>query len=90
MANILTRLEEISEKIQEIDEKLNASTQEMAKMQASLEFNARSQKATSMLSNWNSFSYRYMEDGLDKLMTQYTAMQREGVHETRGQVACLI
>jgi len=79
LADILSQLQTISEDMAAMDEKLNQITAEMAKMQASSELNARTEKAILLQQNWKDFQARYAEDGMDALMTEYTAMLLGGM-----------
>lgn len=79
MASILEQVREINEKVQDMDRKLNEITVQMSKLQASVDFNARTEKAIMLHSGWKDFEYRYMEDGMDAIITQYNGMMLNGM-----------
>lgn len=79
IANIQNQLLMIGEQLTDMDRKLNDLTAQMAAMQASAEFNTRTEKAILLRSNWKDFAYRYMEDSMDELMTQYNSMILNGM-----------
>jgi len=79
LADIFRQLQIISEEMAVMDEKLNKITTEMAKIQASAEFNTRTEKAMLLQQNWKDFEYRYAENGMDTLIDEYNAMLRSGM-----------
>ena len=81
LANIQTQLVDISEKLSQMDNKLNEMTQDMIKMQATEDFNTRAIKANQMIAAWNSFETEYMEKGVDELIRQYNVMMTDGLKE---------
>jgi len=68
---ILSQLKTIDERLSSMDDKLNDLTTMMSELKASVEFNARTQKAILYEGSWRDFEYRYMESGLDAYMAQY-------------------
>lgn len=76
---ILSQLQTIDERLSTMDDKLNDLTSAMSDLKASVEFNARTEKAILYEAIWRDFAYRYMEDGLDKLISQYNSMLRSGL-----------
>jgi len=79
LADIARQMQIISEEIAVMDEKLNQITTEMSKMQASAEFNARTEKAMLLQGYWKDFEYRYSENGMDTLIDEYNGMLRNGM-----------
>lgn len=79
LRSISESIQTIDEKMNQVDSKLNSITSAMAAIQASVEFNARSQKAILLHNNWREFIYRYMEDGMDKYINQYEIMLTNGL-----------
>jgi len=79
LSSILSQLQVIDERLSSMDDKLNDLTTAMSELKASVEFNARTEKAILYESSWRDFEYRYMEDGMDKLITQYNSMLRTGL-----------
>ena len=79
MANILYELENIRDTLADMERKLDNITDTMNKMEAETAFRDRAQDAILYNGVWRDFSYRYMEDGLDKLMTEYNAMLLDGL-----------
>lgn len=77
--NIMTQLNIIGEQLTDMDRKLNQLTEQMSAIQASVEFNARTEKAILLETNWKDFQYRYMEESLDKLMTDYNSLMLTGM-----------
>lgn len=77
--NIMAQLNIIGEQLTDMDRKLNQLTEKMSAIQASVEFNARTEKAILLETNWKDFQYRYMEEGLDKLMTDYNSLMLTGM-----------
>ncbi|GEM_PF-5049245 len=79
LQDVISKLEIVDEKIDEMNGKLDTITSEMSKMEASVEFNARTQKAMTLQNNWRDFDRTYMEDGMDRLMSEYDAMLLNGL-----------
>lgn len=79
LSSIMEQMTIIGEQISDMDRKLDNLTEEMSKLQASVEFNARIENAFLLEASWKDFEYRYMEDGLDNLMTQYSSKMRTGL-----------
>ncbi len=79
LINITTQLDGISDKIDEINKKLNDISEQMSEIQASAEFNARTEKAIMLQSAWRDFQSRYMENSMDELMTEFSAMELDGI-----------
>lgn len=79
IANIQNQLLIIGEQLTDMDRKLNDLTVRMAAIQASAEFNTRTEKAIMLRSNWKDFAYRYMEESMDELMTRYNSMILNGM-----------
>ena len=79
LINISDQLDNINDKMTEMDGKLNNITAEMAKIEASIEFHARDQKADYLMGKWKDFVYQYMESSLDKSMVDYQSMILNGV-----------
>jgi len=79
LSSILSQLQTIDEKLSSMDTKLDNLTTMMSQLSANVEFNARTQKAISYKTIWKDFEYRYMENGLDKLITEYNSMLRSGL-----------
>lgn len=79
LSSIMEQMTIIGEEITDMDRKLDQLTEEMSKMQASAEFNARTEKAVLYENNWRDFGYRYMETGLDDLITQYNSKMLTGL-----------
>lgn len=78
-AKILEQLGTINEKINAMDLKLDNLAQMMKEMQATMELNNRGMKAYNMRLAWSAFSQDYIENGMEKLMTQYDAMLATGL-----------
>lgn len=66
--NILDKLDTMNTKMSEMDKKLDDMTQQMSRIEAKIDLNARVQKATDMENAWKDFSQRYMDDRLDHYM----------------------
>ena len=81
LAHIQTQLEDISDKLTQMDSKLNQMTEDMIKMQATEDFNTRAIKANQMITAWHSFETDYMENGMDELVRQYNVMLTDGLKE---------
>ena len=81
LINISDQIENINDKMTEMDGKLNNITAEMAKIEASIEFHARDQKADYLMGRWKDFVYQYMESSLDKSMVDYQSMIINGAKE---------
>lgn len=79
LKSIMQQLTIIGEEITDMNKKLDRLAEQMNEMQASAEFNARTQKAISFESSWKDFEYRYMEDGMDKLISRYNSMMLTGL-----------
>ncbi len=79
LANIQTQLKIINEQLETTEKQLNNITAQMSQMQASAEFNTRAEKAIMYHSTWNDFEYRYVETGMESLMTQYNGMLLDGM-----------
>ncbi|MCF0123815.1 MAG: S-layer homology domain-containing protein [Ruminiclostridium sp.] len=79
LANIQHQLQVINEQLEMTEMQLSNITTQMSQIQASAEFNTRTEKAIMLQERWNDFSYRNMEDGLDNLMTQYNGMLLNGM-----------
>lgn len=79
LSNITKQMQSISETIDQMNRKLDNITSEMSKLRASSEFNARTEQALLLQSNWNDFQYRYEETGMDDLMTEYSAVLLDGL-----------
>jgi len=76
---ILNELTHIDEQMQSMDSKLNDIITQMQEMQATIEFNYRADKAYNMRQSWRDFTRDYEENGIDALMTQYSAMLADGM-----------
>ena len=63
----------------EMDKKLDDLTSQMAAMQATAEFNTRAEKAMMLRDNWRTFRTNYMENTMDKQMSEYRAMLLNGL-----------
>ena len=81
LAHIQVQLADITDKLTQMDSKLNRLSEDMMKMQATSEFNARAIKANQMSQAWHDFEANYMEDKMDELMRQYNAMLTDGIKE---------
>lgn len=79
LKNIMTQVRAISEQLNDMDRKLNELTEQMSQIRASQEFNTRTEKAIMLRQNWKDFEYRYMEESMDALMTQYNSMLLNGM-----------
>lgn len=79
LESIMEQMTIIGEQITDMDRKLDNLTEEMSKLRASVEFNARIENAFLLETSWKDFEYRYMETGLDDLMTQYSSKMRTGL-----------
>lgn len=79
LTNISAQMQDISENIAMMDKKLDNISAQMSKLQASVEFNARTQKSMLLEQNWKDFQYRYEEEGMDALMTEYNSMLLNGL-----------
>lgn len=73
ISSILNQLSVVNAKMSEMDSKLNDLASQMSQMQATVEFNARGEKALLLDGAWRDFTARYMEP-MDALMAQYNAM----------------
>lgn len=78
-AKILEQIGVMNEKLDKMDAKLDDLAQQMKEMQATMELNNRGIKAYNMRLAWSDFSQDYVEDGMEKLMTQYDAMLATGL-----------
>ena len=81
LAHIQVQLADITDKLTQMDSKLNRLSEDMMKMQATSEFNARAIKANQMSLAWHDFEANYMEDKMDELMRQYNVMVTDGIKE---------
>lgn len=81
MVSIAQSLININEKLASMDKKLDEISAQMTVMQANEEFNARANKATQMLSEWNTFEHDYMEEKMDRLMNEYDSMMLNHVSD---------
>lgn len=79
LADIMHELNIVSEKISEMDKKLDNITDMITKLDADNKYNARFSRASSLKDNWRSFRLEYMEKTLDKMMTEYNAMILNGL-----------
>ncbi len=79
LSSIMEQMTVMGEQIADMDRKLDRLTEDMAKVQASVEFNARIEKAMLFENNWKDFEYRYMEKGLDDLIIQYNSFMLKGI-----------
>ena len=79
--SILDKLDIMNTKMDEMDRKLDDMTQQMSRIEAKIDLNARVQKAIDMENAWKEFSQYYMDDKLDRYMATFEttvtgAMQR--------------
>ena len=81
LANIQKQLEVITEKITEMDKKLNNITNSMARIEAKQDFYARQHTAETLHQNWTNFTQNYMENNLNKSMTEYQSMILDGLKQ---------
>ena len=81
LVNILNQLRAINERLEEMDKKLDDLTTQMAAMQATAEFNTRTEKAMMLRDNWRTFRTNYMENTMDKQMSEYRAMLLNGLQK---------
>ena len=58
--NILDKVTTMDERMQEMDKKLNDITASMARIESSVEFNARTQKAEALTDRWTNFRQTYL------------------------------
>ncbi|MCQ2427804.1 MAG: hypothetical protein MJ137_05320, partial [Clostridia bacterium] len=79
LKGIMQQMTVISEQITEMDKKIDRLTEKMDEFRASAEFNARTEKAILFETAWKDFEFRYMEDGMDKLITHYNSMMLKGL-----------
>ena len=74
LTRIQTQLNDISEKLTNMDKKLDEIATQMSRLEATEEFHFRATQAQLFRQNWNNFRNLYMEKGLDNLMLQYNSM----------------
>ena len=79
LANILFQLQDVRDTLADMERKLDNLTDTMNRMEAETAFRDRAQNAILYNGVWRDFSHRYMEDGLDKLMTEYQGMLLDGL-----------
>ena len=79
LAHIQTQLADITSKLTQMDSKLNQLTEDMVKLQATEDFNARAIMANQMSKEWHDFQTDYMENSMDELMRQYNSMMTDGL-----------
>ena len=79
LANINRQLQDVRDTLADMERQLNAIADTMNKMEADTKFRDRAQDAVIYKGVWRDFAYRYMEDGLDSLMTQYNGMLLDGL-----------
>ncbi|MBQ3286557.1 MAG: S-layer homology domain-containing protein [Firmicutes bacterium] len=79
LADIMNQLKSINDKLAEMDSKINDITAQMAAMQALDAFYDRTDKAMKLRGYWKSFKTNYMENSMDKLMSDYRAMLLNGM-----------
>lgn len=81
LSDIGTQLKAINEKLDRTEKQLSNLTAEMSRLQASVEFNSRSERAIMYEGIWHDFEYRYMENGMDQLMTMYNSKLLNGMQD---------
>ena len=79
LANIQRQLEVISEKMNQMDRKLNQITDSMTRIEAKQDFYARQDSAEKLHIVWTNFTQNYMENTLNKSMTEYESMILDGL-----------
>ena len=79
LGNILSQLETMDQKISEINGKVDVITAQISAMQATEAFHNRGRKADTLNGYWRNFDETYMENGMDKLMSDYDAMVLNGL-----------
>lgn len=79
LADILIQLSAITDQLSDMDRKLDDLTVEISKLEATEEFNARANKAAILQTSWKSFEYRYMEKGMDSMMSEFNGMMLDGM-----------
>ncbi|MDO5441029.1 MAG: S-layer homology domain-containing protein [Bacillota bacterium] len=79
LADIQAQLETIDDKLTNMNATLNNIAGDITKLIATTEFNERGRKAMDLQKNWSDFAYRYMETGLDKLISQFQVLLIQGM-----------
>ena len=79
LANIQRQLEVISEKMNQMDRKLNQITDSMTRIEAKQDFYARQDSAEKLHIVWTNFTQNYMENTLNRSMTEYESMILDGL-----------
>lgn len=81
LANIIRELNIVSEKINEMDKKLDNITELITALDVDNKYNSRINRATTLKGNWRNFRLEYMEKELNKKMTDYNAMILNGLKQ---------
>lgn len=85
LANIQDSLNTLNTKIDEIDGKLDKLTDNMTKMQATVEFNDRALRSRELFRSWDDFDQYYMENGLDKTIEEFQSYTRIFINDWFNQ-----
>ena len=81
MDSVIEQIVTINDKMNDMSKELNNIASQMTVMQASMEFNHRGDMAATENGFWRDFSYNYMENSMDSLMSEYDAMVINGIKQ---------
>ncbi len=79
LANIQDMLGTMKTKIDAMDKKLDNITTKMTEIKASIDFNNRAYKADNMRKAWSDFYKNYMQQKLDRYITEFDAISADGI-----------